>query len=131
MITQDAPVEAPDVVNSRKLNRKSSRALDAAPRVTCKAWAIGDAATGKLLWGMNEAEQLHPASTTKIMTGYLVTQAAANDPAVWDEIVTFSERADNTVGSSARLKAGEQVPVSELLYGLMLPSRKRCKCCVG
>ena len=51
-----------------------------------------------------------------------MTSLAARDPSIWDEIVTFSERADKTGGSSARLKAGEQVPVSELLYGLMLPS---------
>jgi D-alanyl-D-alanine carboxypeptidase (penicillin-binding protein 5/6) len=38
------------------------------------------------------------------------------------ETVTFSERADNTSGSTSDVKAGEQLPVGELLYGLMLPS---------
>jgi D-alanyl-D-alanine carboxypeptidase (penicillin-binding protein 5/6) len=41
---------------------------------------------------------------------------------VLDEIVTFSERADKTAGTTAEIKAGEKVSVRELLYGMMLPS---------
>jgi D-alanyl-D-alanine carboxypeptidase (penicillin-binding protein 5/6) len=37
-------------------------------------------------------------------------------------MVTFSDRADKTVGSTSGVKAGEKVPVRELLYGLLLPS---------
>ena len=47
---------------------------------------------------------------------------AAKNPKVLDEVITFSERADKTIGSSAELKAGEKLAVRELLYGLMLPS---------
>src|SRR3954462_13726700 len=57
-----------------------------------------------------------------MMTAYLVTKLADKDPSVLKEIVTFSERADKTPGSSSEVKAGEKVPVGELLYGLMLPS---------
>ncbi|MCA9198719.1 MAG: D-alanyl-D-alanine carboxypeptidase, partial [Planctomycetales bacterium] len=35
---------------------------------------------------------------------------------------TFSDRADETPGSTSGVRTGEQLPVSELLYGLMLPS---------
>ncbi len=122
LITQDDPVPDPAEVNSEVLAVEPLPALDGPPAVTCNAWAIGDAATGELLWGKNAAQRLHPASTTKIMTGYLVTRAAAKDPTIWKETVTFSNRADATGGSSARVKAGEQLPVSELLYGLLLPS---------
>jgi len=41
---------------------------------------------------------------------------------VLDEIVVYSERAAKTPGSSAKLNAGEKVPVKDLLYGLLLPS---------
>ena len=97
-------------------------ALDGPPFVTAKAWAVADGKTGKVLWGFNEAEARPMASTTKIMTAWLVLRLAADDPKVLDEVVTFSERADKTTGSSARLNAGEQLPVRELLYGLLLPS---------
>ena len=62
------------------------------------------------------------ASTTKIMTALVVLELAAKDAAALDEEVLFSPRADATRGSTAGLRAGERVPVRELLYGLMLPS---------
>src|SRR5207253_442202 len=62
------------------------------------------------------------ASTSKIMTAWIVLQLAAADPKVLDQVVTFSERADKTPGSTADIAAGEKVPVRELLYGLLLPS---------
>jgi D-alanyl-D-alanine carboxypeptidase (penicillin-binding protein 5/6) len=96
--------------------------LDGPPYVTAKAWAIADGRTGELLWGENTAEPRAIASTTKIMTAWIVLRLAGDDPKVLDEEVVFSERAAKTTGSSARLRAGERLPVRELLYGLMLPS---------
>ncbi|HVJ84329.1 MAG TPA: serine hydrolase [Caulifigura sp.] len=96
--------------------------LDGAPFVTCKAWAIGDAKSGELIAGGNQDESLPMASTTKLMTAYIVLREAKKTPAVLDEIVNISERADKTPGSTADVRAGERVSVRELLYGLMLPS---------
>jgi D-alanyl-D-alanine carboxypeptidase (penicillin-binding protein 5/6) len=96
--------------------------LDGPPVVTARAWAVADGATGKVLWGSAEAEPRPMASTTKIMTAWVVLRLAADDPKVLDAVVTFSERADKTTGSSARLNAGERLTVRELLYGLLLPS---------
>jgi D-alanyl-D-alanine carboxypeptidase (penicillin-binding protein 5/6) len=96
--------------------------LDGPPIVTAKAWAVADGATGKLLWGEHEAEPRPIASTTKIMTAFLVLRLTESRPNVLDEIVTFSERAAMTPGSSSKLKAGDRLSVRELLYGLMLPS---------
>jgi D-alanyl-D-alanine carboxypeptidase (penicillin-binding protein 5/6) len=96
--------------------------LDGPPHVTAKAWAVADGKTGKLLGGANEAEPRAIASTTKVMTAWVVLRLASDDPTVLDEVVTFSERADKTTGSSAKLNAGETLPVRELLYGLLLPS---------
>ena len=56
------------------------------------------------------------------MTAHLVLQLAAATPSILEETVTFSPRADETIGSTAGVRAGEQLPVSELLYGLLLPS---------
>src|SRR5687768_8877230 len=96
--------------------------LDGPPVVTAKAWAVADGMTGKVLWGSAEAEARPMASTTKIMTAWIVLRLAADDPKALDETVTFSERAAKTTGSSAKLNTGERLPVRELLYGLMLPS---------
>ncbi|MDY3558897.1 serine hydrolase [Gemmata sp. JC673] len=92
------------------------------PVVSAKGWAVADGKTGKVLWGGNEKDPLPIASTTKIMTAYVVLKLAAEDAKVLDEVLTFSGAADKVVGSSSDLKAGDKVAVSELLYGLLLPS---------
>lgn len=96
--------------------------LDGPPFVTCRAWGIGNAETGELLWGSNESERLDIASTTKLMTALVVLRTAETQPTVLDEIVVVSRRADQTPGSTAEVRSGERLSVRELLYGLLLPS---------
>jgi D-alanyl-D-alanine carboxypeptidase (penicillin-binding protein 5/6) len=90
--------------------------------IAAKAWAIVDGKTGKLLWGFHETEARAIASTTKIMTAWIILQRADKNPRLLDEEIHFSERAAATRGSSCRLKTGDCLPVRELLYGLLLPS---------
>ena len=122
IVTTEEPAPEPAVVNGEKQHKSKSDSLDGPPFVTCKAWAIIDGKTGEFLAGDHADEKREPASTTKMMTAYLVTLLAEKDPKVLDEVVTFSVRADKTPGSSSEVKAGEKLPVGELLYGLMLPS---------
>jgi serine-type D-Ala-D-Ala carboxypeptidase (penicillin-binding protein 5/6) len=107
---------------TRPLTKQGREDLSAPPPVTAKAWAITDGRTGKLLWGHNADEPRKSASTTKMMCAYVVLLLAENNPAVLDERVTFSKLADDTVGSTADIKAGESLTVSDALRGLMLPS---------
>lgn len=116
------PVPAPEVVNAERAPRQPPDPLDGPPYTTVKAWAIADGRTGEILWGHRESEVLEPASTTKIMTALVIVRLMAKDPKVGDEMVTFTRRADRTIGSSAGVREGERVPVRELLYGLLLPS---------
>jgi D-alanyl-D-alanine carboxypeptidase (penicillin-binding protein 5/6) len=122
LIMEDEPAPEPAVVNADRFEKSPPDSLDGPPFVTCKAWAIVDGKSGELLAGDEEDVRRDPASTTKIMTAYLVLSLAKKDSRVLKETVTFSERADDTSGSTSDVKAGEQLPVSELLYGLMLPS---------
>ncbi|MHB1562362.1 MAG: D-alanyl-D-alanine carboxypeptidase family protein [Isosphaeraceae bacterium] len=115
-------VPPPEVVNAETFTREPADALDGPPFTTVKAWAIADGATGEVLWGRREKDILEMASTTKIMTALIVVRLMAKDPKVGDEMVTFSRRADETIGSSSEVREGEQLPVRELLYGLLLPS---------
>jgi D-alanyl-D-alanine carboxypeptidase (penicillin-binding protein 5/6) len=122
-LVQEQPgVPSPETINSEKLSRQPADSLDGPPFVSCKAWAIADGRNGKLLWESNGDKSLDMASTTKIMTAYIVFSLARQSPDVLDETVIFSERADNTGGSTSAIRAGEQLPVRELLYGLLLPS---------
>jgi D-alanyl-D-alanine carboxypeptidase (penicillin-binding protein 5/6) len=131
LLTDPVPAPSPDAVNAETLPRDPREDLGAPPLVTGKAWAIADARTGVLLWGYQERQRLHFASTTKMMTAYVVLSLAERDPAVLDQEVTFSQRADDTGGSSAALRAGERLPVRDLLYGLMLPSGNDASVALG
>ncbi|GAB5406126.1 MAG: hypothetical protein Aurels2KO_43570 [Aureliella sp.] len=127
LLTEDDPVPAPEVVNSQVLERSAPLDPNAPPEVSAKAWAILDLAKGELVAGKNADQPLAFASTTKVMTAYVVLDWIAKQPTArqqvaLDEVVTFSERADNTMGSTAGVRAGEQLSVRELLYGLLLPS---------
>lgn len=122
LMLEEVPVADPDAINSEKLPIRSADDPWGPPAVTCKAWTIADASTGKILWNEKGDEPLDFASTTKIMTAYLVMQYCSKHPEALDEILVFSERADKTNGSTAGVRTGERVRVRDLLYGLLLPS---------
>ena len=71
------------------------------------------------------------ASTTKIMTAWIVLELAREEPELLNETVTISEVADKAGGSSAQLQAGEKILVSDLLYGLLLPSGNDAAVAIG
>ena len=80
LLTSDEPAPDPEVVNSRPLPTVEADPLTGPPFVTCKAWGVADAKSGEFLWGKSDDKPLDIASTTKIMTAYLVLQAAAKNP---------------------------------------------------
>ncbi len=96
--------------------------LSGPPFVACRNWVVADAQTGKILWESQGADAVDTASTTKIMTAYVILKLAEKERDILDETVTFSDRAAKTAGSSCKVRAGEKLPVRELLYGLLLPS---------
>ncbi len=122
LIEQDQPLPSPQVVNSEKLDKKPLDDPFGPPQVTCTAWTIVDRASGQTIASIKSETPMHVASTTKIMTAYLVFKLATERPEVLDEVLTFSKRADDTIGSTAGVRAGESLTVAELMYGLMLPS---------
>ena len=87
------------------------------PSVSAKSAVVFEYATGKIIFSKNPHEALPMASTTKIMTA-LVALERGN----LDELVTISPHAANIEGSSMYLRAGENISLEHLLYGLMLSS---------
>jgi len=92
------------------------------PFVSCKSWIIIDSNDGRVIDSFEATQQLEMASVTKMMTAWLIARWIDNHPEALNENVTFSQRADQTPGSSTTIRAGETVTVEQLLYGLMLPS---------
>jgi D-alanyl-D-alanine carboxypeptidase (penicillin-binding protein 5/6) len=131
IVEGDTPTRSPDQINGAKLSVVPADDLLGPPFVTCKAWAVADGKTGNVLWGDKADEPQHIASTTKMMTAYIVCELAAKDPKILDEEMTFSQRADDTVGSTADVRAGERLTVREAIYGLMLPSGNDASVALG
>lgn len=78
-----------------------------------------EAETGEVIFSKNPDVRVHPASTTKIMTVWLALNSG--NP---DQIVTVSENAVNVAEdeSTAKLAAGEEVRLIDLMYAAMLLS---------
>lgn len=89
------------------------------PVINSKAAIIYDRATKKVIWGKNENDKRAMASTTKIMTSIVVLENSE-----LTDIVTVSKKAANTGGSRLKINTGDKITVNDLLYGLMLRSRK-------
>ena len=122
LVAGPEPVPDPATVNAEVLPQEPPEDPAAPPPVTAAAWIVADPQTGQMLGGHNERQRRDFASTTKIMTAYVVLRLVEKTPELLDETLTFSHRADQTPGSTAGLRHGERVPVREALYGLMLPS---------
>jgi D-alanyl-D-alanine carboxypeptidase (penicillin-binding protein 5/6) len=102
--------------------KKSPDRLSGPPFVSCKAWAIIEGDTGKFLWGDHENDELVMASTTKIMTAWLVLDLQRTRPEILKETLTVSDAAAKVVGSAAKIQSGDRYVIGDLLHGLLLPS---------
>ncbi|WP_415841187.1 D-alanyl-D-alanine carboxypeptidase family protein [Paenibacillus typhae] len=78
--------------------------------------------TGEVLLSYNADEALPPASMTKMMTEYLVTEAVNNGQLSWDQTVTIQENAAQQVGSRIFLAQGDQHTVKELYIAMAVGS---------
>lgn len=98
---------------------ESSTKISDEPILNSKAAIIYDRTTKKVIWGKNENTKRAMASTTKIMTAIVVLENAN-----LTDVVTISRKAANTGGSVLKINTDDKVTVNDLLYGLMLRSRK-------
>jgi serine-type D-Ala-D-Ala carboxypeptidase (penicillin-binding protein 5/6) len=97
------------------------------PDVDGKSWVLMDYATGQILASKEPDLRVEPASITKIMTDYVVSAEVANGKVHMTDPVTITENAwrgggAGTDGSTSFLKLNSQVPLKDLLYGLIIQS---------
>lgn len=82
-----------------------------------KAALLIDPLTDQVLYARNVDETFPPASTVKLMTAWLVYQKTGGQG-----LVTVEETDTRVEPSSVPLRPGERVPVSELLYSILIGS---------
>ena len=90
---------------------------DADISIEARAAILIDRESGRVLYEKNADERYPVASTTKIMTALIAVEQCA-----MDEIVTAGPNASGVEGTSIYLGVGEQLPMLDMLKGLMLRS---------
>lgn len=101
--------------------------IPAPPQLAAKAYVLMDADSGKVIIEHNADEQLPPASLTKMMTSYIVSDEIDKGRLKENDLVVISEdawRRGGTVSGSSTmfLEPRTQVPVIDLLRGVIVQS---------
>lgn len=106
-----------------------SYTVPADPPIVAEAGVVIEASTGNVLYCKNMNDKMYPASITKILTALVTLEQCK-----LDEIVDFShydvytlEYGDAHIG----MKEGEQLPLIDCLYGVMLASANECANAAG
>lgn len=93
-----------------------------APTINSKAYILVDANTGKIIAEKNSDEKLPPASLTKMMTLYVVSNALHNGQIHLNDNVRISHDAWKIGGSRMFVKEGQEVSIQDLLKGIIVDS---------
>ena len=83
---------------------------------------VTDFGSGKVLMAKSPDTPMKPASMAKIMTVYIAFQRIADGSLSLDDTFLISEKAWQKGGSKTFVGVGEQVSVSDLLYGVVVQS---------
>lgn len=87
-----------------------------------KSAILIEASTGKVLLSVNSDEALPPASMSKMMTEYLVSDAVKQGKIKWDDEVTVSANAAAQIGSRVFLAEGDKHTVLDLYKAMAIGS---------
>ena len=96
--------------------------VPAPPGIAAKAHILLDAHTGKIMSEEDADLRLEPASLTKLMTAYTVFQELESGNIKPDDPVRISRKAWRTGGSKMFIKVNTEVPVEELVKGMIIQS---------
>ena len=106
-----------DEINEEVLN--ASTTASTVPKINSRAVLILDTESNKVIYEKNGYTKRAMASTTKIMKTIEILEKSN-----LADIEKKKKKAGGTGGSRLGLKSGDKVSVNDLLYGLMLRSRK-------
>ena len=93
-----------------------------APNLQGTGYILIDANSGRVLAEKSSNERMPPASLTKLMSMYIISGALKNGQVKLEDKVLVSTKAWKTEGSRMFIKAGNEVPVKDLLQGIVVDS---------
>lgn len=92
------------------------------PAIDATAYILVDADSGMVLAEKNSDERLPPASMTKMMTSYIAVHELQAGKAAEDSPVPISVTAWKMGGSKMWVREGTEVPLIDLLRGIIIQS---------
>lgn len=100
----------------------NAQVLPIPPQLAAKSWLLLEAGSGQILSAEKPDEKLDPASLTKLMTAYLTFSAIRQKTLALEQTLPVSEKAWRTGGSKMFVRVGHQVPVDDLIKGVIVQS---------
>ena len=101
------------------------------PSLTAKNYLLIDAYTNKVLAELNAEEKIEPASITKIMTGYVVSDQIKGGFISLDDDVLISEECWRRGGSRMFIQQGTKVSLLDLIKGMVIQSGNDASCAIA
>jgi D-alanyl-D-alanine carboxypeptidase (penicillin-binding protein 5/6) len=96
--------------------------IPASPQLASSAYILMDAHSGRILAEQNADQTLPPASITKLMTSYIVSAEIERGAINHADLVPISVNAWQKGGSKMFVREGTQVPVIDLMRGMIVQS---------
>ncbi len=96
--------------------------LPVPPTLDARSWLLLEMGSGQVLTAERPDERLEPASLTKLMTAYLTFAALRQKTIAINQPIPVSQKAWKTGGSKMFIKVDTQVPVEDLIKGMIVQS---------
>ena len=119
VIADDLEAEEIDIEQIKGEILETSGSVSQEPSINSKAAIVFDRDSKCILYSKNADEKRAMASTTKIMTAIIALENYN-----LEEVITVSKKAASVGGSRLGLTTGDKITMNDLIYGLMLRSRK-------
>ena len=101
------------------------------PSISSSNYILIDANTNRVLAEMNPDEEIEPASITKIMTGYIVSDQIQEGFITLDDEVLISENCWRKKGSRMFIEEGSRVVLLDLIKGMVIQSGNDATCAIA
>ena len=101
------------------------------PSISSSNYILVDANTNRVLAEMNPDEEIEPASITKIMTGYVVSDQIQDGFITLDDEVLISENCWRKKGSRMFIEEGSRVVLLDLIKGMVIQSGNDATCAIA
>ena len=101
------------------------------PSISSSNYILIDANTNRVLAEMNPDEEIEPASITKIMTGYVVSDQIQDGFITLDDEVLISENCWRKKGSRMFIEESSRVVLLDLIKGMVIQSGNDATCAIA